>query len=252
MKIIESPKNEQIKAIMKLKQSKYQKQSQQYLLEGRHEIQEAVSAKADIELILATDAVLADLQSLGISAQTIQISPAVSQHLSDTKTSQGAFAVMNMPTETMPAHFSGAWLLLADLQDPGNVGTMVRTADAAGFKGVIFSPKTTSVYNSKVLRAMQGSQFHLALFQSELGDVITRFQAQQLPVYGTALDPQALDYRQVTPQNDFALIIGNEGNGIPQTLLKQTDHNLYIPIKGQAESLNAAVAAGITMFALRG
>ncbi|XIF20324.1 MAG: RNA methyltransferase [Acetilactobacillus jinshanensis] len=144
----------------------------------------------------------------------------------------------------------GDWLLLDQVQDPGNIGTMVRTADAAGFSGVIFGKGTASPYNPKVVRAMQGSQFHLTLARGDLNDWIRDLIKNDVPVYGTVLDPQAVDYRKVNSADNFGLVMGNEGNGMQKKLLNLTTKNLYIPIRGRAESLNVAVAAGILMFEL--
>ena len=97
---------------------------------------------------------------------------------------------------------------------------------------------------------MQGSQFHLQLFEGDLNKWIADFKHQQSPVYGTQLNPAAKNFRAVHPGTDFALIMGNEGQGMSDELLKQTTDNLYIPMRGQAESLNVAVSAGILMFQL--
>ncbi|MFD1672763.1 TrmH family RNA methyltransferase [Agrilactobacillus yilanensis] len=250
MKQIDSPKNDTIKEIIKLKQTKYQNRQQQYLLEGRHEISEAIQSKAPIQQLLVTETQILPYLKYAADFELIQISAQVSQHLSATKTNQGVFAVMQITDTALPKQLSGAWLLLDDLQDPGNVGTMVRTADAAGFAGVILGEKTVSIYNDKVLRAMQGSQFHLPIYKGNLTEAVAQCQQQGLSVFGTALDPQAKNYQTVTPLKDFGLVIGNEGNGVRPEILAQTDENLYIPILGKAESLNAGVAAGILMFYL--
>ena len=142
------------------------------------------------------------------------------------------------------------WLLLDNVQDPGNIGTMVRTADAAGFAGVAFGTGTVDIHQPKVERSMQGSQFHLQLISTDLTALVAQLQAQGAPVYGSELNPQAAEYLDVDAPAAFGLIMGNEGNGMSPELLAQTDQNLYIPIKGQAESLNVAVAAGILMFGL--
>lgn len=97
---------------------------------------------------------------------------------------------------------------------------------------------------------MQGSQFHLQLVDGDLKKWITDFKEAGLPVYGSELNPQAKNFRDVQPGADFALIMGNEGHGMDHDLLQETTDNLYIPMRGQAESLNVAVSAGILMFQL--
>ncbi|KRN29720.1 hypothetical protein IV38_GL000608 [Lactobacillus selangorensis] len=252
MEFIQSAKNDQIKQAKKLTTRKYQERNHSYLLDGWHLVKEAIQSGAEISKIFATEKYLNERELRAYYDQTIEIAPEVAQHLSDTQAPQGIFAVVAVPEQTMPAAFDGQWLFLDAVQDPGNVGTMVRTADAAGYQGVVFGRGTVDPYNPKTLRAMQGSQFHLPIYQSDLGDWMTAFKKAQLPVYGSELNPQAVSYTDVPAGEAMALVVGNEGNGMQAQFLRQTTQNLYIPITGQAESLNVAVAAGILMFALRG
>ena len=120
---------------------------------------------------------------------------------------------------------------------------MVRTADACGFSGVVFGEGCADMFQPKVVRAMQGSQFHLKLCSGNLIEWAKEFKQRKLPVFGSELNDQARSYDQVGRHSDFAL-------GMNEKLLKETSLNLYIPIKGHAESLNVAVAAGILMFGL--
>ncbi|WP_054689588.1 TrmH family RNA methyltransferase [Fructilactobacillus florum] len=253
MNRIDSKKNPTVKAIKKLTTPAGRKKANQYLLESWHLVGEALQhlPTTQINLILATDQQLLQHQAALHDKNVTVISNEVAKELGATSTPQGIFAVVNIPKQRQfPQSLQGAWLLLDDVQDPGNIGTMVRTADAAGFTGVIFGDGTASQYNDKVLRAMQGSQFHLQLFRTDLLPLVKRLHQQNFPVFGTALDPNAQNYCDVQPISDFALVMGNEGNGMQPELLRQTTNNLYIPITGQAESLNVAVAAAILMFQL--
>ncbi|USS85260.1 RNA methyltransferase [Fructilactobacillus myrtifloralis] len=250
MERINSKQNQRIKTVKKLTTAKGRKQQHQYLLESWHLVQAALEAlpATDIVMVYATDdQYLAHGAALTDQPVTL-ISEAVAQELGDTQTPQGIFLVCELPDVVNTIAPKGAWLLLDHVQDPGNIGTMVRTADAVGFRGVVFGTGTASPYHSKVLRAMQGSQFHLQVVEQALPTVIKQFQEHQVPIYGTELNPAAVNYRTITPQTDFALIMGNEGNGMDQALLQQTTKNLYIPIQGHAESLNVAIAAAVIMF----
>ncbi|GMA54850.1 23S rRNA methyltransferase [Alicyclobacillus contaminans] len=169
--------------------------------------------------------------------------------LSEQPAPQGIIALVQK-SSNFPSDFSGKWLLLDNVQDPGNVGTIVRTADAAGFDGIFLGQGTADEYSPKVLRSMQGSQFHLPIFSGDLTEVIAEFQKIDSKIYGTKLDPAAISYNEVQKNEDFVLILGNEGQGVAEDLLQLTDQNLYIPIYGKAESLNVGVAAGILMYAL--
>lgn len=255
MKKIESIQNRYVKNWTKLKTKKGRKIQQSYLLEGWHLVKEALLAQIKLQVILVTadfkeQAELTKL--INQEQQLILISPVIAEKISDTGHPQGIFAIaaLEKSLAEIPAELAGKWLLLDNVQDPGNIGTMVRTADAAGFSGVVFGRGTADLFQPKVVRSMQGSQFHIRLFTGNLSDWLTAFAQSGYPVWGTEVSAQALDYRQVKRTHNFALIMGNEGNGVDSQLLKQTTQNIYIPIYGQAESLNVAVAAGILMFQL--
>ena len=143
----------------------------------------------------------------------------------------------------MPDLTSGKYLFLEDVQDPGNVGTMVRTADAAGFTGVIVSSKSADIYSLKTLRSMQGSHFHLPIYRMPVETFVEEAKNSHLPILATT-------YRELARLEDFALVMGNEGQGISPFMADQADQLVHISMKGQAESLNVAVAAGILIFYL--
>ncbi|WP_321384756.1 RNA methyltransferase [uncultured Enterococcus sp.] len=255
MKEITSSKNEWIKAIKKLHRKKQREEMGQYLLEGFHLVEEAINYSAAVEAILVTKRGLAEWQKWIEQQETEKltlVSDEVMKSLSDLPTPQGIMAVVNMTSIEAEEQLdlTGSWLALDQVQDPGNVGTMIRTADAAGFSGVIMGEGAADIYSTKVLRAMQGSHFHLPIIRGELLPFIQKFKAQGSAVYGTELNEAAVPYSTVSAQKNFLLIMGNEGNGVSEEVLAHTTENLYIPIKGKAESLNVAIAAGVLMFAL--
>lgn len=251
MKEILSTKNTAIKEFKKLHKKKYRDEQQQYIIEGFHLIEEAFNAQVQIEWILYNQrgkiewAAWLDTQP---EEQLIFVSDDVLVSLSELPTPQGILAIVQMPNNEKNIDFSGRWLLLDNVQDPGNVGTMIRTADAAGLSGIILGEGCADIYNTKVLRAMQGSNYHLPIIRQKLTNVVPKFKQARIPVYGTELNPDAVAYSEVTNVKEYALILGNEGQGVAEELLKLTDQNIYIPINGGAESLNVAIAAGIIMF----
>ncbi|CAJ1228353.1 23S rRNA methyltransferase [Levilactobacillus zymae] len=254
---ITSSQNKRVKQWRALTSKKGRKQTQSYLLEGWHLVQEALKADQPITAILGTaDQLAAHAAVLPSDVDCFELTDSIAKTIGDANTPQGIFATMPLPhaAPVDPQTAQGGWLFLDQVQDPGNIGTMVRTADAAGLTGVVFGRGSASRYLPKVLRSMQGSQFHVQLVEADLHDWIQAFTARHLPVYGTNLDPQAQDYRNVdpVPLAAGAVVMGNEGNGMAPDLQRLTTRNLYIPIKGQAESLNVAVAAGIVMFRLFG
>lgn len=250
---ITSGQNKKVKQWRSLSTKKGRRATQSYLLESWHLVQEAIKAQAPLTAILGTAEQLAAHEAeLPQGVDTYELTESIAQTIGDTGTPQGIFATVPLPKETAgdPATAQGVWLFLDYVQDPGNIGTMVRTADAAGLAGVVFGKGTASRFLPKVSRAMQGSQFHIQLVEADLHDWISTFTARQLPVYGTNLDRDAKSYRDVAPLTAGAIVMGNEGNGMAPDLQQMTTRNLYIPIKGQAESLNVAVAAGVVMFRL--
>lgn len=252
---ITSGQNKRVKQWRALTSKKGRRATQSYLLEGWHLVQEALKVELPLTAIMGTAEQLAAHEAaFPATVDVFELTDSIAQTLGDTSTPQGIFATAPIPDETAidPATATGTWLFLDHVQDPGNIGTMVRTADAAGLTGVVLGLGSASRFLPKVLRSMQGSQFHVQLVEGDLHDWISAFTRRQLPVYGTNLDPQAKDYRDVAPLSAGAIVMGNEGNGMAPDLQQLTTRNLYIPIKGQAESLNVAVAAGIVMFRLVG
>ncbi|WP_312730705.1 RNA methyltransferase [Enterococcus sp.] len=209
MKEIQSKKNTFIKEIKKLTQKKHRTQTNSYLIDGWHLVQEALQAKVPIKALLVTPRGLSEA-----NGQTL----------------------------------TGNWLILDNVQDPGNVGTMIRTADAAGFSGVFLGEGTADLYSTKVLRSMQGSNYHLQILEGAIPPFLQQLRSAGVAIYGTELNKEAVPYTELPKQQTAAFILGNEGQGVHPELLALTDKNVYIPIYGQAESLNVAIAAGILMY----
>lgn len=243
MDMIRSKANSLVKQIKKLQQKKYRTSS--YLIEGWHLLDEALAAGAEIEHILALEEYRERLAGL---ERVSYVSPDIMQDLADSKTPQGVLAQLALPKQALPSGGQGKFLVLEDVQDPGNVGTMIRTADAAGFDGVFLTDKSADIYNMKVLRSMQGSHFHLPVYRLPMATILSYLQENQVQVLATTLSSQSIDYRQVTPAASFAIVMGNEGKGITELVASEADQLVHITMPGQAESLNVAIAAGILMF----
>lgn len=249
---INSVSNKTIKDIRKLNQKKYRKESGQYLIEGFHLVKEALQSKQNYHYLLGTSQALARLEDETNKKfdndRVILVNEAICDHLSSTKNSQDIFMVL---TINQPKNFSfeyGKWVVLDNLTDPGNVGTIIRTADAAGFDGVVLSQEAVDLYNPKVQRSMQGSQFHIQIIQTSIMAALASFQENGLPIYVSVLDKEAKKLNNVIPVPQLALVIGNEAHGASAQVIASADKKIYIPIKGKAESLNAAVAAGIMIY----
>lgn len=250
MQEINSVNNNKIKEIRKLLQKKYRKSEGKYLIEGFHLVQEALKSHVKYFEILATPQAYDRLKAENDvdNKKVILINDAIADHLSSTKNSQQVFMVTQI---NQPKAFSfeyGKWVVLDNLTDPGNVGTIIRTADAAGFNGVVLSQESVDFYNPKVQRSMQGSQFHIQVLQLPIINTLDNMRDHGLPIYASVLDKTAKVLSNCAPVPQLALVIGNEAHGVSDEVVAMADKKIYIPIKGQAESLNAAVAAGIMIY----
>ncbi|MDR0200154.1 MAG: RNA methyltransferase [Streptococcaceae bacterium] len=255
MDLIKSTTNARIKEARKLQQKKYRDASETYLIEGFHLLEEALKSGVEIRQIWVEQAHLVRLSNLTaaqtatktLSNLTTPVTSEVLKALSETQSPQGVVSevVKSDRTDFEP----GRVLILENIQDPGNVGTMIRTADAAGFDAV-YTVESADIYSSKALRSMQGSHFHLPVIPTiNLSELVTQLQNAHLKILTTTLSADSVPYQSIQEER-FALIMGNEGAGVSQVALKAADLKVHIPMPGHAESLNVAVAAGILMFAL--
>lgn len=246
---LQSAKNPRVKEWKKLLSKKGREQSGTYLIEGEHLVEEALEAGELAEVMIVNESQLSHAVEQSNVAMT-KISPEISKMISATETPQGIFGICKKADKLDSVHGINRVLLLDGVQDPGNIGTMIRTADAAGMDAVIMGQGTGDLYNPKVIRSAQGSHFHLKIGFGDLSTWISQLKLEGISVYGSALE-NASPHTEVSPAEEFALIVGNEGAGIQPRILEETDANLYIPIYGKSESLNVAVAAGILMYHLR-
>src|SRR5690625_4152327 len=244
--MITSVQNNQVKNWRKLQTKKYRTQSQRFLIEGFHLIEEAIKSDWEIETIIIQNGI--DIPDWISKDLTIHVNTHVFNEISQTETTQGIAAVVKMK-ELYPKH-DGIVLLVDAIQDPGNLGTIIRTADAAGLTKIFLGKGTVDPYNDKVIRASQGSIFHIPITQGNLLELIPELQAKHYMIVASTLE-NATNYMDIKPREKMGLIIGNEGAGINKDIVAIADKTVTIPIYGQAESLNVSVAAGILMYQMR-
>lgn len=215
-----------------------------YLIEGWH-LEEAQQSGQGFRHIFVLEELA---ERVADQEKVVLVSADVLKELTDSPSPQGIIAEVDMPQLAFPTDYQGKYLILEDVQDPGNLGTIIRTADAAGFDGVFLSEKSADVYNSKTLRSMQGSHFHLPIWRTDIYKICREMQEHNTPVLATTLSKVSVDYKTVPHQESFALVMGNEGQGISAEMTTLADQLVHITMPGQAESLNVAVAAGILIF----
>ena len=246
--------NPVVKAAAELKQKKYRTQNGLYLAEGLRTAEEAVAYKAVETLFyVATD----DERTMRLledaAAQNIKlvcVSENVMKKIADTETPQGIIAVCKMrqpKLENLLA--SGKMLLVLDrVGDPGNIGTMLRTADAAGIGGLVLLRGCADIYAPKTVRSSMGSLFHIPVLSGvSEQEFVSAAKKAGYDLLVTCLDGADNLYK-ADLSGRIAFVMGNEAGGVSETLLEKADKRVYIPMAGRAESLNVAMAAGIVMF----
>lgn len=264
VKYIVSPDNPLIKDAEKLKLKKYRDQEGRYLVEGHHLILEAAHHGAAIETVFVRSKemeqgredlspLLSELSDQGVSL--VRLADQLFDRLADTQSPQGIIAMVRQTHWSLDEFFDqnkglkGTNLLVLDrIQDPGNAGTMIRTADAAGFGGIVCIKGTVDIYGPKTVRAAAGSLFRMPVLYLETAEEAI----DTLKNYGKRVlvtTPYASQSCfEVAMDQEIALVIGNEGAGVSEPFLLGADETIGIPMNSSVDSLNAAVAAGIFMF----
>jgi TrmH family RNA methyltransferase len=248
--MITSISNPKIKLVRELQTKRKEREAQKlFVIEGVRLAEEAARAKAKAALVLHTADIDARakqavdaLAQLGAQVETV--SPSVMATASETKTPQGLLAVVPFLSSFILHPLSFA-LVLDRLSDPGNLGAILRTADAAGVEAVFLAPDTVDAYNPKVVRAAMGAHFHLPIVEITWDELATRLAGLETWL-AEAREGEAYD--RVDWREPCALVIGSEAEGPSEAALKFAQKRVHIPMPGQAESLNAAVAAGVLLF----
>jgi TrmH family RNA methyltransferase len=251
MKHIESESNASIKQWKKLHTKKEREKTGTYLLEGPHLIEEAILSGAKLVHVIVEEHFHINDEWLKERFTLWTVPSKIMKILSETEKPQGIIAVCEMQDETEEVlKEKGRYLFVDGVQDPGNLGTIIRTADSAGLDGVILGEGTADLYNGKTVRSTQGSLFHLPIIKKDLQTAISECKTLNLPVFSTSLQ-DAVDMREIPECEGFALIVGNEGSGVQHAFQKESTMNVKIPIFGKAESLNVSVATGILLYELQ-
>lgn len=250
--VIESKQNARFKHVRKLmEQKKYRAQCGQFVAEGEKMLEEAIRSGATLEEIFVSEqaqasAVVAQAQSSGVAIHII--SGTLMRALSDLETPQSLLFTCRMRAHAGSLSNVRNMLVLDALQDPGNLGTILRTADAFALDAVVLCEGCVDAYAPKVVRATMGAIFRLALLRMSLKACIISCNTQDIAVYATALSEQSVPIREVDFARACAVIIGNEGNGVSEYGMQCARQHIKIPMAGSAESLNAAVAASIVIY----
>lgn len=254
MKQITSSDNRICKVIRQLDSRKHRERLGLYLIEGENLIEEAFKNNADIEFIAVNEERLSYYENLfdGRLTEAYLMPAGLFNRLAQTENSQGIMAAVRIPQLTKKQftdRIAGGNVIVLDrLQDPGNIGTILRTCDAAGCRGAVMIKGTADIYSPKVVRAAAGSVFRIpAYYTAGAREGVKLLKDAGLQLIGTGFDTEDM-YYDVDMRRNTAVVIGNEGNGISEEMAALCDRTVKIPMRGNIESLNAAVAAGILIY----
>ena len=238
--LISSLDNQKIKDIKKLQTKKYREKTNLFLVEGEHLVLEAYKAGCLETLILK------DGFEYNLDVNTISVTENVLKYISELDTPQPMMGVCH---KKEISNAKGNIIILDNVQDPGNLGTIIRSAVAFNFDTIVLSNDSVDVYNSKVVRASQGLLFNVNIQIGDLTEIIPELKKDGYQIYGTKVT-NGNDVKSIAKNSLFAIIMGNEGNGMSDAVSKLCDSFVYINMNDKCESLNVGVAASILMYEL--
>lgn len=250
VKAVTSVQNPQIRALRTLRDAKGRQAAGCYLAEGAKLCAEALR-DAEVVTLLLDEAKQDVYAPLIAQAQEVLLAPAhVVEAVCEARTPQGIAASVRLPAPLDLETARGALLVLDGVQDPGNVGTMLRTAEAAGFTAALLSPTCADAFAPKTARAAMGTLFRLPVWRGALPEALDWLGGRGFTRIATALDGTPFDEALPVLRLPLALLIGSEGQGISAEAMARADVRVTLPMRGRAESLNAAVAAGVLMYGI--
>ena len=254
---ITSFRNPKIKHIRQLQHKKYRQDTGQFFIEGLRVVGEAIQTGAQIEAIItAPDLLISDfgkelLDHPGINnVETIEVTPEIFTSLAQKEGPQGIGAVINQnwePLQDLKVQMDDFFVILDQIADPGNLGTIMRTAEAVGARGVILLGHSTDPFDPTSVKASMGAIFSLSLVKAQWQDVVAWCRDHRVILIGTS-DRAEKEYRSVEYHRPLGLLMGSERHGLPQSLLDACDHTVRIPMEGRSDSLNLAVATGVMLY----
>lgn len=245
---ITSTKNEKFKYFKNLKQKKYR--TEEYTVEGKKSVLEALNSNKTVSALILSEDFYDTLDfSLPGDIPTYILPDSLLAGISSTDTPSGIIATIKIEK---PSDFTlnpeKAYVYCDRVSDPGNLGTIIRTADAAGFGGVILSPECCDLYNPKTVRSSMGSFFHIDIFEDVGTEKLNSIKNSGFSIFSGVLSDKTIEYTDADFKKPTIIVIGNESNGVSQEVIDISTDLIKIPILGTAESLNASIAAAIIMY----
>ena len=238
--VITSLENKKVKDIVKLQNKKYRDLTNTFVVETKHLVEEAEKCGIVKELYLVGN-------EDNSRDDCYYVTYEVMKKMSSMESPSDVLAVCE---KNNSKEIIGDKILLLDgIQDPGNLGTIIRSSVAFGITTIVLSPDTVDLYNPKVIRATEGMFCHINIITMDLEEAINRIKSKGIKVYGTNV-VNGVNVSTITNKNSYSLVVGNEGNGVKQNIQDLCDLNLYIPMNNNVESLNVGVACSILLYEL--
>lgn len=252
MEVITSKDNQLIKEVKKLKEKRFRDEKGQFIVEGFRFCSEALISHFEIPFLFISEGSLDRWKSFNLenklqnSTKVYQVKDSVLKSICSTDTPQGVAAVASKANTDLK-YDDGFYILADRIQDPGNMGTIIRTAHAAGASGVITTEGTVDIYNEKTMRSTMGSIFHVPVIEDSNLNIIKELKKRGFKLVVSTLDTDK-NFFDVSLKDNVIIAVGNEGNGISDRVQGLADIKVKIPMPGGAESLNVGVAASIMVF----
>lgn len=240
---ITSLQNSFVKKINSLKTSKGRKTEQLYILEGIKPVQEVLAGSDNYEIVACSE--LISLSHYQLPKTTTFVSENVFRNISTVENPEGVMAILPFEKKSLEEDMVGPYLVLCGIQDPGNVGTLLRSAEAFGFTKIIFLEPSADPYQPKATRASMGSILRLEIFFSIEVDFIKFIEREHTHLVG--LDVHGEEVDDITFLENMAVLVGSESHGIPSALVTRVHQKVRIPMVGKVESLNASIAGSLMM-----
>ncbi len=241
--MITSKQNALVKKIRSLSDKKYRDVLGLFIVEGIKPVNEAIALNLPIERVICTEKAVSQIN--GVASDIEIVSDEVFKYLSEEITPQGALAIVEKP-ENQVEKPSGKCILLDGVQDPSNVGAIIRTAAASGYNLVYLTDDSADAYSQKAVRSSMGGIFRVKTIRANVKNILS---VVDIPII--VADMNGENVFDFSTKEDFCLVIGNEGKGVSKEVKSMAKYTVKIPMENGVESLNAAVSAGILMYSLK-
>ncbi len=238
IEIIKSLENKKIKKLSKLLQKKYREEEKKFIVVGDHLVEEAYKTNNLIEIIKTED------NNICLDIPTTYVTYDIIKRISGMSNPQ---SIIGICSTIKPKNIGNKVLVLDEIQDPGNLGTIIRSAVAFNVDTIIMSNNTVDLYNEKTIRASEGMIFNINILKEELISFINNLKKKDYKIFGTNVNGGKLVNNLELPKK-YAIIVGNEGSGVKKEILDMCDEHFYVPMNPKCESLNVGVATSIILY----